>query len=266
MGEAEHGASSLWGRARTAALETIAPTRCAGCERPGHLICPACLQRIVPIDPVHACTRCGAPFGAVLCTECGAPARDGGPGADGDALEGAGGAGRDGGRCLAATVFEGPVPRIIRAYKDAGEQRLAEPIAELMLDAAEHAEETARERYGGLLVQADAVTFVPVTAAAYARRGFDHMERIAIAFSRLSGVPLVDALVKRGSADQRALDRVGRRERALDAYEVVEPVADTRMLLLDDVITTGATVHAARAALLRSGALRVDALAFARVW
>lgn len=303
MGEDERGASLLFKRVRAAALEAIAPTRCAGCERPGYLICPVCLGRMVPIDPVHACTRCGAPFGDVLCTECGVPARDGAMGgaaaggcAAGDGV--AGGAvasdcvvgdgalgndavgegrgpqaaagslvrGRGEGRCLAATVFEGPVPRIIRAYKDAGEQRLAEPIAELMLDAAEHAEDVARERYGGLIAQADAVTFVPVTAAAYARRGFDHMERIAAAFSRLSGVPLVDALVKYGSADQRALDRAERRAQARGAYEVVEPVAGMRLLLLDDVITTGATVRAARAALLRAGAARVDALAFARVW
>ena len=55
-------------RMREAALEAISPTRCAGCERPGALVCDDCIARITPIDPAHACTRCGAPFGDVLCT------------------------------------------------------------------------------------------------------------------------------------------------------------------------------------------------------
>lgn len=270
-GQAADASWTLW--LREAALEVIAPTRCAGCERPGVLICDDCLARMTPIDPVHACTRCGAPFGDLLCTEC-AGREDDGPVGEGpqrasatdrtaalqvpstDAAS----------RYLAATVFEGPIPRIIRAYKDTGERRLAQPIAELMLDAAEHAEAAAPERYGGLLSVADAVTFVPVTAAAFSRRGFDHMELIAAAFAQMAGLPVVDALVKHGHSDQRALDRVARQAYAQGVYEVVEPVAGKHLLLLDDVITTGATTRAVCAALLDAGAAAVDVLALARVW
>ena len=133
-------------RMREAALEAISPTRCAGCERPGALVCDDCIARITPIDPAHACTRCGAPFGDVLCTECagdGALAVSDAP----SGLHACEPACEPLGRTLAATVFEGPVPRIVRAYKDAGERRLAQPIAELMLDAAEYAEAAAPERY-----------------------------------------------------------------------------------------------------------------------
>lgn len=265
------GGNSLMGRLREAALEVLSPTRCAGCERPGELICEDCLARIQVIDPVHACLRCGAPFGDLLCTECGA-------GTDEDAAQPGAGAERaisgrssshlDGAlnRCLAVTVFADPVPRIIRTYKDAGERRLGALIAELMFDAAQHAEQVAPERYGGLLGHVDAVTFVPVTAAAFSTRGFDHMEDVARRFCELAGLPLVDALVKHGSADQRELGRVERQERSRDVYEVVEPVAGMRLLLLDDVITTGATIRAAASALHAAGAAHVDALAFARVW
>ena len=55
-------------------------------------------------------------------------------------------------------------------------------------------------------------------------------------------------------------------ERSRDAYEVVAPVDGLRLLLLDDVITTGATMRAAATALRVAGAANVDALAFARVW
>ncbi len=169
-------------------------------------------------------------------------------------------------RCLACAVYAHPLPRIIKAYKDAGERRLAPYLAELLYDTALHAQVVAPDRYGGVLSGADAVVFVPATAAAFRRRGFDHMEAIARPFCELSGVPLLDALVKYGHGDQRELGREERRERAQGMYETVEDVHGRRLLLIDDVITTGATMAAASAELKRAGAVAVDGLAIARVW
>lgn len=245
-GEGKSG-RELAGRAVEAALELISPTRCVGCERPGELICGDCRDRMQLIDPTKSCTRCGAPFGSVVCTECLGR------------LEGVD-------RCLAAAVFDGPVGRIVRAYKDAGERRLADEMARLMFDAAVRAQRDASGRYGGLLVHADAVVFVPSTASAYRRRGFDHMELIARRFCALTDIPLLDALAKYGRADQRELSRSGRMETASGSYGVVAPVFGKRILLLDDVITTGATVSAAASALKAAGARHVDGLAIARVW
>lgn len=246
--------------------EVLSPTRCASCERPGALICERCLHEMVRIDPVHACLRCGAPFGDLLCTECGRE----GEGADASDLNGTKPAAMEDGpdRCLAAAVFEGPPARIVRAYKDGGERRLAGEIAHLMAEAARVSERVAPDRYGGILSSADSVTFVPATAAAFRRRGFDHMEHIARAFTQITGTTYLDALAKRGKLDQRALTREERRAMSRGVYLVVEPdrVRGRRILLLDDVITTGATVRAAAEALKRAGAVRVDALAFARVW
>ena len=227
--------------------ELLSPTRCASCERPGELVCGECLRKMTRIDPAHACPLCGAPFGELVCTECRGEAT---------AVD----------RCLAAAVFEGPPARIVRAYKDGGERRLAVEIARLMVGAARDAERLAPDRYAGLLSDADALVFVPVTAEAYRRRGFDHMEAVAREASRACGAPVVDALLKHGSADQREFSREERLASSRDAYEVVEDVRGACLLLLDDVITTGATVGAAAAALKRAGARRVDALAFARVW
>ena len=227
--------------------ELLSPTRCAGCERPGDLVCRACLERLSLIDPRESCTRCGAPFGRMLCTEC-----RGGPVAQD--------------RCLATAAFEGPLPRIIRAYKDGGERRLATPMAEMLFDTALNAERMAPDRYGGVLASADLVTFVPVTAAAYRRRGFDHMGLVARHLCDLSGRPLADVLVKRGSSDQRKLGRASRMAGSRGLYEVVAPVEGARVLLLDDVITTGATVDASASALKAAGARCVDVLALARVW
>ena len=53
---------------------------------------------------------------------------------------------------------------------------------------------------------------------------------------------------------------------AEDAYGVVEPIAGMRLLLIDDVITTGATMSSCAEVLKRAGAVKIDCLAFARVW
>ena len=240
-------------RAAHEALEVLSPTRCAGCERAGALICQDCLSALVLIDPRHCCIRCAAPFGDLLCTECSV---EGASSAMATALD----------RCLACAVYRHPLPRIIKAYKDAGERRLAPYLAELLYDTALHAQVVAPDRYGDVLSGSDAVVFVPATAAAFRRRGFDHMEAIARPFCELSELPLLDALVKYGRGDQRQLGREERREHARGMYETVEDVRGKHLLLIDDVVTTGATMAAASAELKRAGAASVDGLAITRVW
>lgn len=240
---------------RGAVLEALSPTRCASCERPGSLVCDGCRASIVRIDPALSCTRCGAPYGSLVCTECRSE--------DGTLRLNAP---RHLDRCLAAAVFKGPPSRIIKAYKDGGERRLAPVIADLLLAAALEAEASAPDRYGGIISEVDGVVFVPSTAEAYRRRGFDHMEGVARPFAERSGAPLMDALVKHGSADQRALGREERRASAEGAFETVLDVEGLRLLLLDDVVTTGSTVDAAARALKGAGAVHVDVLALARVW
>ena len=158
---------------------------------------------------------------------------------------------------------------MIRAYKDGGERRLARVIAELLLDTALHAQAAAPDRYGGILADADFITFVPATKSAYRRRGFDHMEAIARSLGSMAGVAVCDCIIKHGSSDQRKMGREGRLATARRIYEVPDIVQKNvygaRLLLIDDVITTGATMTAAAAVLKGAGAAHVDGLAAARV-
>ena len=107
---------------------------------------------------------------------------------------------------------------------------------------------------------------MPATREAYLRRGFDHMELVARELSWLLELPLADVLVRAEGSDQRKLGREDRARNLADSVEVLGDVADMHLLLVDDVITTGASVAACAAALDKKGAKSVTACALARVW
>jgi predicted amidophosphoribosyltransferase len=220
-------------------LETAAdllwPPRCAGCDLPGTLLCDRCAARLALIDRATACPRCGAPDGAHGCADCGRSAL---------AFEH--------GRC--AGVFEWPLDRMVRLHKDAGELRLTAPLARLAVDAA-----------GEWASWAQGVVPVPASPGAVARRGFDHGALLATEFAHLTGVPAVEALRARPRRDQRGLDREKRAANARASVVAVPGVAaPQRVLVIDDVFTTGATLDAAALALAGAGAREVRVLAVAR--
>jgi len=223
-------------------LELLYPARCVLCDAPGSVLCPACEAWLVPIDRETACPRCGAPDGVRQCVAC-------------QGVTFAFSAAR------AVGSLDDDHSRIVTVYKDSLERRLAAPIARLMAVAAG---EDWRS-------WADCVAFVPDGADAWRRRGFDHMEEVARPFAALCHVPLVDVLVHGRAPDQRSLSR---EQRAASARGVFSPapgggvgdVAGRRVLLVDDVFTTGATASAAAETLLALGAADVRLVVFARVW
>jgi predicted amidophosphoribosyltransferase len=156
------------------------------------------------------------------------------------------------GRC--AGVFEWPLDRAIRLHKDAGELRLSGVLARLAAEAA-----------GDWASWAHAVVPVPASPGAVARRGFDHGALLAADFAHLTGVPALEALRARPRRDQRGLDRERRAANARASIVAAPGVAvPGRVLVLDDVFTTGATLDAGAVALGGAGALEVRVLAVAR--
>lgn len=228
--------------------EVLWPTRCAGCDQPDELLCDECRAALPWVEQRAACPSCGAPYGFLTCTEC-----------DGTWLPRA---------TVAAFGFHGTPARMVTALKDAHELRLAPVMAAAMATALEEASAwPARDgapRFSP--ADTDAVCFVPATAAAYARRGFDHMELVARALARELSLPLADVLVRSAARDQRDL---GREERAANlalTMRSLEDVAGARLLLVDDVATTGASLAEGTRALLARGAASVTACVLARVW
>lgn len=245
--------------------EVLWPTRCVGCDALGQLLCPQCQRQLYEIDQATACPRCGAPFGSLVCTECTPcltddddPWSEDGPDPDAPVQLADTIAALDAVRCYA--MLEWPHDNMVKAYKDAGERRLSALIAADMAKAALAG--YGRQGLSGL----DALCFVPCTPQAFARRGCDHMELVAREVSRLLGIPLDDVLARRSTRDQRNLGKRGRAANALGSFAVLRGLEGRRLLLLDDVFTTGATLGAAARALKSRGASQVLGLTFARAW
>ncbi len=218
--------------------DLVFPTRCVGCNEPGTLLCDECTRMLPLIDQDEACRCCGAPYGLLTCTECKHDWE----------LE----------RQVSAAAFEGAVAAMTVALKDQHERRLAPVMASLMARAA--------GAVPGYLDEADAICFVPATREAYVRRGFDHMELVSRELSDMTGLPLLDCLARVSARDQRNLGRSERESNLDGTVLVTDDVRGLRLLLADDVVTSGATMRACARALLRRSAKDVRGLSLARVW
>jgi ComF family protein len=223
----------------------IAPV-CAACgtslEQPTRgAVCRSCWDAIVRFTP-PLCRRCGDPLATWRaisedqrhCARC----RD---------HQGAVSSAR------AVGAYDGPLRAILHALKYERRQSLARPLARLMKDSA-----------GGILAGIDLVVPVPLHRRRRRARGFNQAEALA---SHL-GLPWTNALRRRrATLSQTDLPAARRRANVRDAFAVrrEDQVDRLRVLLVDDVSTTGATLDACAQVLRRAGAAEVRALTAARV-
>lgn len=237
-------------------LDLVVPPACVVCGR--HLpvgeggerrrTCPGCLSRLRPIPPPR-CSRCRAPVadaavevaGAGGCRDC----------EDWPAvLEGA----------ASATLLEGPASDLVHAFKYGGWPELAHEMVRPM---------AACLRGVGAGRAAGPFLSVPTTRERRRRRGYNQAEELARALSRVTGRPVVSPLVRTsGGASQVALHRSQRRANVRGAFRLREGVAPghlpPRVVLVDDVLTTGATVVEVAETLEAAGVRGVFVLTFAR--
>jgi len=154
--------------------------------------------------------------------------------------------------------FSGTVRSALHAIKYGGEQRLAEPLGAAIA-----------RRWARIGVGADIVTHVPVHAARARTRGYDQAQLIARAAARHLGLPYATLLTReRATTAQFDLDRGDRAANVAGAF-VARPgrtpaLTGRWVLLIDDVVTTGATLAACAEALEHAGALGTSAITVAR--
>jgi ComF family protein len=156
-----------------------------------------------------------------------------------------------------AAIFEGALREALHAFKFSGKRALARPLGDL---AAEHCLATLAE-------EIEAVVPVPLARERERERGFNQAELLAQRVARRLGVPARPRWLRRVRATrpQSDLDASERRANVRGAFRASPEVAGRHVLVVDDVLTTGATLGECARALRDGGARRVGALTVARV-
>jgi ComF family protein len=227
-------------------LGLVYPPSCVACGRATaepHGLCPACWRDLPFIERPY-CERLGTPF----AVDYGGPLLSPGAIADPPVF----------GRARAVARYDGTARELVHRLKYGDRPELAKTLGRMMAVAGAE-----------LLAEADLVVPVPLHAWRLWSRRFNQAMALAAVVGRQSGLRCDGfVLVRR----KRTRSQVGltRNERAANlqgAFHVPEArrLAGERVVLIDDVLTTGATANAASRALLRGGAGHVDVLTFARV-
>ena len=230
-------AADLARAAAGALLDLVYPPRCAACGEPapsGGPFCAICAEAVDPVPP--GCTRCGLPGPDPLCGGCraAAPAFD---------------AVRAGG------LFGGPLADAIHALKYGNRSALARPLGRWLAEVSPP--------------PADAlVVSVPLARGRRVERGYDQAALLADGYARAApGRPRRVRAALARTRETRAQVGLSRDERARNvagAFAATEAVRGRDVVLVDDVVTTGATADAASLALRRAGARSIVVVALAR--
>ena len=229
-----------------AALEALIPPVCAACgdDVPtwSQVACRACQETFDPFRGPH-CVVCGAPFigegssGERPCGGCAAqppPFR----------------------RARAFGAYGAALEELIIAFKFHGRRDLAAPLAGLLCLALD-------EEY----IDPDLVAPVPLSRRRLRARGYDQAWLLARATGRILGVDARPRALRRvrHTPPQSSLTSSARRQNVRGAFEPgPDGVVGLNVLLIDDVMTTGATVSECASALTRAGAARVQVATVAR--
>jgi ComF family protein len=149
-------------------------------------------------------------------------------------------------------LYDGPLARAIKGMKFSGWHALGSHLAGAMAEVV------------GEPLPADMVTWVPLSRRRRARRGFDQAEVVARALGARLDVPVRSLLRRTRDTSAQARKGGAERRRALEGAFVAREDVGGRVLLVDDVLTTGATAAACARTLKRAGAARVSVLTAAR--
>jgi competence protein ComFC len=227
----------------------VFPDDCRLCEKPlinvtRVPVCAACLALPQPLQADFFCAVCRTPFADSypldengLCTVCRESL------ANFDSAHAYG-------------CYEGPLQKLIQLFKYGKVESLAGPLSRLLLQSLPFGENF------------DVILAMPMHWRKRWERGFNQAELLAEPVARRFGIKLSHNLIRtRYTKAQAGLNEKERQENLKGSLSVrrAADIRGKRVLLIDDVFTTGASLRAAAAALKASGASRVTALTLARV-
>lgn len=223
------------------AVGWLAPPQCVGCGEEGTALCEACIaSEIIPFGP--RCWRCGKlSQNSRTCSSCrhtGTPRS-----------------------VWVSTDYQGIPQKLVTIYKFGHLRAASEQIANIMADTflSFNSDE--------MLKKADyLLTPIPTATSRIRQRGFGHSELLAAKLAQKLDLQPQNLLARIGQQRQVGTRRTDRLSQAKSSYFIRHNrgIQGRNILLIDDVVTTGATLQAATAVLRKAGAKHVDALIFAK--
>lgn len=219
-----------------AVIGWLAPPQCLSCDAEGSMVCESCLSSaILPYG--ERCWGCGSMSeNSRTCQRC---RRPGSPA-----------------HVWITTSHEGLARELLHAYKFEQQRAAASSLAKLMTTTF-----TGNDKHQDYLVIP-----LPTATKRVRERGFDHASLLARIIAQKLELEFRPVLRRLGQTRQVGSTRTNRLAQMADEFWVKNPevVTGRRILLVDDVITTGATIYSASKTMRLAGAVRVDALVFAK--
>jgi ComF family protein len=212
----------------------VAPHTCLSCGQEGRLVCEWCLPDVCAALP-ERCYKCHKlSRDSRVCTSCRKKSRLG--------------------SVWVRTEYGGIAKQLVHKLKFERATAAALPIAEMLADTLPY------------LSESTVITYVPTASSRYRQRGYDQAALIARQLAQIRNVRCIPLLARHGQTRQVGAKRTQRISQLEGAFRPRNAYAimDAEILLIDDIVTTGATIEAAARVLKDAGAKRVNAAVFAQ--
>ena len=218
------------------ALNLVFPLECAGCGEDGEVLCPECVSGLARLEPPF-CPLCADPGFNGPCPRCAAT----GPVIDG---------------VRAPFLLEDPLRKLVHRFKYQHMRAAAPALGQLLADFM-------AKPPGNQLV----LVPVPLHPRRMRGRGYNQAALLARELSNRTGLAVNDGLLHRLEDSRPQVESASSEERVRNVAQAFGATADAaglRVLLLDDIVTTGSTLFACAAALKEACAAKVWGLALAK--